>query len=85
MRATRIEVVWKPELDELVQREMENEKILKDGAQRSSIQGTAEGRNTHRRSRMRRPGHQGGQLFYHLPACSIVHKAWPGRASVCIC
>lgn len=62
------------ELGELVHREMENEKIQKDGAQRSSIQETAE-----RRSRMWHPGHQGGQLLSHLPIYSIVHKAWPGR------
>lgn len=67
------------ELGELVQREMENEKILKDGVQRSSIQGTAEGRNAHRRSRIWHLGHQGGQLLFHLPIYIIVHKAWPGR------
>lgn len=67
------------ELGELVQRETENEKIPKDGAQRRSFQGTAEGRNAHRRSRMWHPGHQGGQLSAHLPIYSIVPRPGLGH------
>lgn len=37
-------------LDEIVRREMRNEKTVRDGVKESSIQGTAQGRNTRQRT-----------------------------------